>query len=234
MKVDLHIHTHYSYDNFTPLDKTIEAIQESGLDCVAVTDHGEIAGALEMKKRAPFKVIVGEEIKSKEGEIIGLFLKERIPEKLSARETIRRIKDQGGLVYIPHPFCFMLFERLKDSLVKQFVREGLVDIVEVYNAGAVFLVSYKQLHELMAGTYVAKAASSDAHFPIQFVGTCTEIEDFTDAQDFIKKLRKGKLHMKPGYIFCAFRNIINMCRSKFLRYDNDLYFPDKKTSKKQI
>lgn len=209
MKVDLHTHTCYSYDNFTPMDKTIAAIKQSGVDCVAVTDHNEIAGALKMQKIAPFKVIIGEEIKTADGEIIGLFLKEKIPAKLSARETIRRIKEQRGLVYLPHPFCWMMGAKLKSRLVWQYVREGLIDVVEVYNAAAIFLMPFKKVHELLAGTKVAKAASTDGHLLGEFVGACVEMEDFDGPQDFLAKIKRGHLIMKPGFLYLTFALIYN-------------------------
>lgn len=209
MKVDLHTHTCYSYDNFTPMDKTIAAIKRSGIDCVAVTDHNQIAGALKMQKIAPFKVIVGEEIFSAEGEIIGLFLKERIPRGLSARETIRRIREQGGLTYLPHPFTWFV-RRLKNRLVRPFVQEGLIDIVEVYNASAIVLTAFKKVHELVtACPGMAMAASTDAHIPGEFVGACTEMEGFHSPQEFLANLKKGHLQMKPGFLFSSFQLIYN-------------------------
>ncbi len=218
MRVDLHTHTCYSFDTFTPMEKTIEAIQKSGVDCVAVTDHNEIDGAFKMQKIAPFKVIVGEEIRTADGEIIGLFLKEKIPPKLSALETIRRIKAQGGLVYLPHPFCFLMGAKLKNHLVWQYVREGLIDIVEVYNAAAIFLMSFKTIHDLMAGTKLGKAASTDGHTPEEFVGACVDMADFDGPQDFLAKLKAGRLVMKPGFLYSTFKLIYNyLIRTKLLR-----------------
>lgn len=217
MKVDLHTHTCYSHDNFTPMEKTIEAIKKSGVDCVAVTDHNEVDGAFKMQKIAPFRVIIGEEIKTADGEIIGLFLKERIPPKLSSRETIRRIKAQGGLVYLPHPFCFLMGAKLKNRLVWQYVREGLIDIVEVYNAAAIFLMSFKMVHELLTESTAGKAASTDGHTPESFVGACVEMEDFDGPQDFLTKLKAGRLVMKPGYLYSTFKLIYNyLIRTKLL------------------
>jgi len=209
MKVDLHTHTCYSYDTFTPMEKTIAAIQQSGIDCVAVTDHNEVAGAFKMQKIAPFKVIVGEEIRTAEGEIIGLFLKEKIPGGLDPRETIRRIKEQGGLVYLPHPFCWLLNSKLKSPLVWQYVREGLIDIIEVYNASAITLTSFKKVHELLTGSLAAKAASTDAHIPYEFVGACVDMDPFDGPKDFLAKIKKARLIMKPGYLYATFQIIYN-------------------------
>ena len=104
IKADFHMHTHFSPDSETPPEKLVARCVEVGLSCIAVTDHNTIEGALEVERIAPFMVIVGEEVASSDGEITGLFLKEPVPKGLSPQETARRIKDQGGLVSLPHPF----------------------------------------------------------------------------------------------------------------------------------
>ncbi|MBC7261726.1 MAG: PHP domain-containing protein, partial [Chloroflexi bacterium] len=106
IKVDLHIHTCYSPDSLTSLEAVIAAALERGLGALAITDHNAIEGALALQRMAPFPVIVGEEILTAEGDIIGLFLQELIPPKLTPAQTIARIREQGGVVYIPHPFDF--------------------------------------------------------------------------------------------------------------------------------
>ena len=103
-----------------------------GLNCIAITDHNTIVGALEVQRIAPFKVIVGEEIGSSEGEVTGLFLKEEVPRGLPPVETARRIKSQGGLVSIPHPF-----DRFRRGVISRRGLDDLlpyVDIVEVFNS----------------------------------------------------------------------------------------------------
>src|SRR5690348_18007819 len=113
MKIDLHSHTRCSKDCVNDYDRIIAAVQRSGLDGIAVTDHDEFRGALEMKRRAPFLVIPGEEIKTNRGEIIGLFLQEWIPPGLDPLETVQRIHGQGGLAYVPHPFDEVRGSRLE-------------------------------------------------------------------------------------------------------------------------
>ena len=104
MKVDLHLHTRYSPDCNSSLRIIIDQCRKLEIGCVAITDHNTIDGALAVKELAPFPVIVSEEIMSQDGEIIGYFLKESIPGNLPPEEVMARIKDQGGLVCLPHPF----------------------------------------------------------------------------------------------------------------------------------
>ena len=105
MRIDLHVHTAYSYDCWMSLERVIRAAGSNGLDGVAVIDHNEFEGAKRLAKMAPFPVIVGEEVLTREGEVAGLFLRERVPPGLSLEETVTRIKAQGGLVYVPHPLA---------------------------------------------------------------------------------------------------------------------------------
>src|SRR5437879_13366537 len=101
----MHTHSEYSPDSRTPLAEQVRAIRSARLDVVCATDHNTIEGALRLRELADgFRVIVGEEVSSRDGEIIGLFLEKAIPRDLSAEETIARIHDQGGLVSVPHPF----------------------------------------------------------------------------------------------------------------------------------
>src|SRR5437867_4911121 len=105
--VDLHNHTHYSPDSILPPKRFVERARSRGLDCITVTDHNTIDGAGEVQDaaaKAGLRVIVGEEIRTAEGELIGLFLTEAVPRGLSSYEEMERVKTQGGLVGVPHPF----------------------------------------------------------------------------------------------------------------------------------
>jgi hypothetical protein len=130
--VDLHMHTDHSYDCATPVEVLLAEARARGLGAIAVTDHNEISGALEARAKANgVKVIVGEEVKTAEqGEVIGLFIEEKIPRGMTLQETIAEIKRQGGLVYVPHPFDRMHsvpdYEHLLDVLDD-------VDAIEVFN-----------------------------------------------------------------------------------------------------
>lgn len=106
VRVDMHVHTRHSYDCRSDPEAVVERAVEVGLARVCITDHNEIDVALELWARYPDHVIPGEEVKTAEGvDITGLYLTERIPKGTPARETCERIRDQGGIVYVPHPFA---------------------------------------------------------------------------------------------------------------------------------
>jgi len=127
----MHVHTAGSHDCLSDPEAVLERAAARGIDVVCITDHDELAVALELAARHPTRVIPGEEVKTREGvDIIGLFLRERIPGGTPARETCERIRAQGGLVYVPHPFA-----RGKGGEGRILpVIDGLVDAVEGFNA----------------------------------------------------------------------------------------------------
>ncbi|HSB87225.1 MAG TPA: PHP domain-containing protein, partial [Ilumatobacteraceae bacterium] len=104
VRVDMHSHTMWSGDSTTTLDELTTAITESAIDVLCITDHNVIKGARELVDRLPCRVIVGEELRTAAGEVIGLFLSEHVPAGLEPRAAARAIREQGGVVYIPHPF----------------------------------------------------------------------------------------------------------------------------------
>src|SRR5207248_9693577 len=130
MRIDLHSHTLCSKDSCNEYDRIISAVLDCGLDGIAVTDHNELHGALELQKVAPFLVIPGEEIKTSRGEIIGLFLKEWIPPGLEPIETVERIHEQGGVAYVPHPFDEFRGSRIERGALEEVT--PYIDILEVF------------------------------------------------------------------------------------------------------
>lgn len=189
MKIDLHTHTLCSKDSCNQYERIIQAVRSAGLDGIAVTDHNEFRGALEMKRRAPFLVIPAEEIKTSRGEIIGLFLQERIPPGLEPLETIGRIREQGGLVYVPHPFDEVRGSRLERSALDQI--RPHIDILEVFNARNALPIfnsralAYSREHNLLAG------AGSDAHTYGEYGRAYVDIPTFGNAAEFLESMRQG-------------------------------------------
>ncbi len=191
LKADFHIHTEYSMDCNTSLDKIIKRCGEVGVNCITVSDHGVIEGALEMQKRAPFKVIVAEEILTTQGEIIGMFLKEVIPSELPVSETIARIREQGGLVCIPHPFDLIRTSALKDKVIEEMA--GEIDIIEVFNARNPLPHSSAKARAFAEKHGMAMSAGSDAHTTNEIGNAWVEMPEFSGSDDFLEALRAGEI-----------------------------------------
>lgn len=191
MKVDLHVHTCYSKDSLMSLETIIETCRRRGIDKVAITDHNTIAGALELKKSAPFPVIVGEEIETTQGEITGLFLSEEIPRGLSLEETIVRIREQGGLVYVPHPL-----DRVRRSAIGEANLKAIsdrVDIVEVFNSRVLLLQDNHRARWFAEGGGLLSAAGSDAHTAYEIGRAYVEMEEFVGEEEFLSSLARGRV-----------------------------------------
>jgi len=191
MKADLHLHTCYSPDSNSSVENIVAHCKKFGIGCVAVTDHNAIEGGLRMQEIAPFPVIVGEEVKSNAGEIIGYFLKERIPAGLSPRDVISRIKDQGGLVCLPHPFDglgrYPLKANERDSLLDQ------IDIIEVFNARSIRNNFSQQALDFAEEHGLLKSAGSDAHSVSEVGNAYVEITEFNGPEEFKQALASGTI-----------------------------------------
>jgi len=182
----------WSGDSTTTPDELLEAVVACGIDVLCITDHNAIRGALEVAANLPCRVIVGEELKTHAGEIIGLFLNERVPIGVQPREATRLIRDQGGLVYIPHPFDPMR-RNLDESAMRDLASDGLIDAIEVLNAKT----SLKSLNAKAAAFAeefdLAGGAGSDAHVPLALGAAYVEMPDFDGPADFLAKLRVARV-----------------------------------------
>jgi predicted metal-dependent phosphoesterase TrpH len=191
LKADLHIHTAYSMDCAVPLERVIERCLEIGINCVAIADHGTAEGALKMQEMAPFKVIVAEEILTPFGEIMGMFLKETIPSGLSVAETIARIRAQGGLVNIPHPYDTLRPSALKNSVLEELADK--IDAVEVFNARSIVRKNNARARLFAQKHGIVQSAGSDAHTPSEIGNAYVEMPEFNGKDEFIKALAAGKI-----------------------------------------
>jgi predicted metal-dependent phosphoesterase TrpH/glycosyltransferase involved in cell wall biosynthesis len=193
--VDLHMHTNHSHDCATPVDKLLETAKERGLGAIAVTDHNEVSGALEARERANgIKVIVGEEVKTADqGEVIGLFIEEKIPRGLTLQETIAAIRDQGGLVYVPHPFDRMHsvpdYEHLL-GVVEQ------IDAIEVFNPRVAFSAFNEEAARFAAKYRIVAGAGSDSHVPQGLGSVKIAMRDFDGPEEFLESLRDADIIRK--------------------------------------
>ena len=193
MRLDLHIHTNRSPDSLMTPEEVICTAQMRGLDGLALTDHNTIEGALVVRDRAPesFTVIVGEEVASSEGEIIGLFLERPIPKRMSPEETIAAIRDQGGIVYIPHPVDRLRHEAMGRAVLERIAH--LVDALEVFNS-RVLIHADNVLARRLAEQYgLAMGAGSDSHVPYEIGRAYVEIGPFDSPAAFLEALRRGRV-----------------------------------------
>jgi len=198
LKADFHSHTKFSYDSATTVTQLIKRCKEVGITCLAVTDHHSIEGALRVQEKAPFKVIIGEEIFSIGGEVIGLFLKEKILPGLPFEETLHRIKDQGGLVYLPHPVSGIRKSKLSIETVTQHA--GLIDIVEMHNARTLFEseADFDWVRELIASHHWIVAAASDAHSVWEFGNVLVTMKEFETPAQFLVSLSEAQIAFKKS------------------------------------
>jgi len=208
----MHVHTSCSKDSLIPFDDLLETCDYNGIDCVAVTDHDTIECALKLHKIEPSRIIVGEEINTTSGEIIGLFLKELIPPGLSPAETVSRIKKQGGLVYIPHPF-----DNLRGSVIKRQSLEEIlpeVNIIEAFNSRSAFPFSNHKASSLALEKDIVAGVGSDAHSRFEVGKAYVLIEPFTSSEDFLSKLACAEYRTrKTPVMFNLVNKVYKMMRS---------------------
>jgi predicted metal-dependent phosphoesterase TrpH len=198
IEVDLHMHTDHSPDCATPVEVLLETARDRGLGAIAITDHNEVSGALEARRVAEemgdIKVIVAEEVKTAEqGEVIGLFLEEKIPRGMTMAETIAEIRRQGGLVYVPHPFD--RFHSVPDyEHLLDIVEE--IDVLEVFNP-RVALTAFNEEAERFASKYrIVPGAGSDSHVAQGLGSVRVRIHDFEGPEEFLEAMRDADITRK--------------------------------------
>ncbi len=196
LKADFHIHTEYSMDCSTSLEEIIGRCLETGINCVAIADHDAIEGAIKLQGLAPFPVIVGEEILTPQGEIMGMFLEERIPSGVSIEQAISRIKEQGGLVCLPHPFDTFRGLKLENNELDRIAEQ--IDVVEMFNARSPFLRCYTKARAFATKYGIPGTAGSDAHSTGEIGDTYVEMPEFSGRDNFLETLRKGKMHKQKS------------------------------------
>jgi predicted metal-dependent phosphoesterase TrpH len=188
VRVDLHLHSNYSHDGQSTLDELIQRCAEVGLDRIALTDHNTVEGAQALAELAPDLAIIGEEAKTREGEVIGLFITRRLPPYLRPEEVMDLVHEMGGLTYMPHPLdrhrANFRLERIVDLADR-------IDIIETYNAWC------EPAENQAAGrlaTELGKVAAtgSDAHAAQELGRSWMELDDYTNPLDFLEKLRTAR------------------------------------------
>ena len=194
MRLDLHNHTHYSSDGGMSPAALLLAAKSRGLDCIAVTDHNTVRGALEalsLSEADPSlpRVIPGVEVFTADGEVIGLYLREDIPRGTPLPEAVRRIRELGGLVYLPHPYDVFRRGAVHSGVRAQAAESS--DVVEVANGRALGPRAGVKSARLAAAQGKARGAGSDAHHGRE-VGRCyVSVNDLPTRDSLVRLLAGG-------------------------------------------
>ncbi|MBI2670929.1 PHP domain-containing protein [Candidatus Woesearchaeota archaeon] len=196
INADMHIHTKYSHDCTTNLDRFRKICLKRSIFPV-ITDHNTIAGALKYRKLYK-DCIIGEEISTKQGEIIGLFLEEEIAEGLDITEVIDKIRQQDGLVFLQHPF-----DKLRKNRLKEYYFDKMkFDIVEIFNSRTLFHKYDLKAKNFAEKNKLLKGVGSDAHLEMEIGASYVMIDEFNSKKQFLKNLESAKFFVSksPFYV----------------------------------
>lgn len=192
VKVDLHMHTYFSKDSCNSFEGIIRTCERKGLDVICVTDHDEIEGALRLRDISPLPVIVGQEIYTSAGELLAYFIEERIPARLSPEEAIERIREQNGVVSIPHPFDAIRREAIERATLHRIIDK--VDALEVFNARCLWSGCNQKAGDLARERGLLATAGSDAHTLGEIGCAYLELPAFSNREEFLESLRRAEVH----------------------------------------
>lgn len=200
VNVDFHCHTIFSIDSLTRPENLIKSAHKRGLDHVVITDHNTIAGAVAAQTLDPDLVIVGEEIMTRSGEILAAYMTAEITPGLTAKETVKRLQDQGAFISISHPFDSHrsgAWER--DDLLEI---TPLVDAIEIFNARSLKLGSNQLAREFAGKHQVAGTVGSDAHYAGEIGAAWLQLPFFLDADSLRGVIDQGKVqgHLSPFWV----------------------------------
>ena len=195
VRIEIHMHSCFSFDSSNSLDDLERIAGEKGVDWYALTDHDTIEGAIRLRDRGKVGVVVGEEISTTFGDVIGLFLEKAVSPGLSPEETIDAIRGQGGLVYIPHPFD----RKRKTRLFREAITRCLdrIDLFEVWNGRTRYDEDNARAALFAREHGLAAVVGSDAHEPAELGRATMEIDRFDSAASFLGVVRSGRA-MLPG------------------------------------
>lgn len=194
LRVDMHTHTMWSGDCTTTPEELEEAVAAAGIDVLCITDHNTVNGAVALQDRLPCRVVVGQEVRTTAGELIGLFVHERLPHGIPAPAAVERIRDQGGIVYVPHPYDPMR-HCIKEDVLDGLLADGGIDALEVLNAKTSLSHLNQRAAETAARWGLPGGAGSDAHVPGAFGAAFAEVPGFDPDSPaaFLESLRAGRV-----------------------------------------
>jgi predicted metal-dependent phosphoesterase TrpH len=200
-QVELHSHTLWSKDSLTPFETIIRLCRERGVDRIAITDHNTAEGAFAMQKIAPELVIVGEEIMTTQGELLAYFVKETVPPNLTPETAIRRLRQQGAVISVAHPF-----DRLRKGAWRE---EDLlriadkVDAIEICNARCLFSEDNDRALKFAEQHGLIGTVGSDAHIGMEYGKALVQLRPFADdPEDFLDALRSARYvkRLSPAFV----------------------------------
>ena len=186
-KVELHSHTLYSKDCLIKLDDVIRTCKQRGIDRIAITDHNTAAGALELATLAPDLIIPGEEIMTTQGEILAYFVKETVPAGLTPAETIQRLREQGAVISVAHPYDRMRKGAWKEPELLKIVAD--VDALEVYNSRCIFPEDNAKALAFAQAYSKPGTVGSDGHMTYEYGRATLRMQPFEGPGDFFEALK---------------------------------------------
>lgn len=198
---DFHIHNRFSRDSILSEDKFIRVALERGLTHVAVTNHNNVEGAIAVRDRAAalgvdeqLTVILGEEVSTSDGEVVGLFLERTIPRGLTAEQTADEIHAQGGLVSIPHPFDPLRASHIKRLPLEGLAAAGKIDMIEVFNSRVTFSRHNQQAADFASRHGIPGIACSDSHSAFEVAMSFNALPAFATADELRQGLGENEWH----------------------------------------
>jgi len=221
IKVDMHVHTFYSKDGLLSPDEIVVNCQQKGLGALAITDHNTVAGALAVREIAPFPVIVGQEVSTLQGEVVGLFIERDIPRDLSPREAIALIKEQGGLAGVPHPFDKLRREALGERVLGEIADE--LDFIEGFNSRVTLPGDIRRAQEFAHSRGLPCTAGSDAHSVYELGRAYMEMSSFHGKEEFLESLADGHVVGSLSPFWVHFFSIYARMRRRLSRSKSWMY-----------
>ncbi|MEE4193884.1 MAG: PHP domain-containing protein [Anaerolineae bacterium] len=199
-RVELHLHTQASKDSLVRPAKLLAHCQKIGIDKFAVTDHNVIEGALALKAIAPEMVIVGEEIATTQGELIGYFMSEWVPSGLDPMETISRLRTQGAVISVAHPFDSVRSQHWEEEALLAIV--PYVDAIETFNARCLSPEPNLAAAEFAQSNGLLETVGSDAHSLWEVGRASLLMPEFEDAESFRSALAGARqlTRLSPAFV----------------------------------
>jgi predicted metal-dependent phosphoesterase TrpH len=189
-KVELHSHTEFSKDSLIKLEDVIRTCQKRGIDRIAITDHNTAEGALKLAEMAPDLIIVGEEIMTTQGEILAYFVRETIPPFLTPEETIKRLRDQGAVISVSHPYDRLRKGAWEESELLKIIDK--VDALEVFNSRCIFSEDNDKAKALAAKHGKLATVGSDGHIAYEYGHATLRMQPFEGAGSFFESLKTAQ------------------------------------------